>query len=45
MVDKETFLAGGDALKHPYTKALWAALPQNGFQNVDPEDFMGEADA
>ena len=45
VVDKETFMAGGDALKHPYTKALWAALPQNGFQNVDPEDFMGEADA
>lgn len=45
VVDKETFLAGGDALKHPYTKALWAALPQNGFQNVDPTDFMGEADA
>ena len=45
VVDKETFLAGGDALRHPYTKALWAALPQNGFQNVDPEDFMGEADA
>lgn len=44
-VDRDTFLAGGDALTHPYTKALWAALPQNGFQNVDPEDFMGEADA
>ena len=44
VVDKETFLAGGDALRHPYTTALWAALPQNGFQNVDPEDFMGEAD-
>ena len=45
VVDREAFLAGGDALKHPYTKALWAALPQNGFQNVDPTDFMGEADA
>ena len=44
-VDRDTFLAGGEALQHPYTKALWAALPQNGFQNVDPEDFMGEADA
>ena len=44
-VDRDTFLAGGDALTHPYTKALWAALPQNGFRNVDPEDFMGEADA
>ena len=45
VVDREAFIAGGDALKHPYTKALWAALPQNGFQNVDPEDFMGEVDA
>ncbi len=45
VVDRDTFLAGGDALKHPYTKALWAALPQNGFQNVDPTDFMGEAEA
>ena len=44
-VDRDTFLAGGEALTHPYTKALWAALPQNGFQNVDPEDFMGEAEA
>ena len=44
-VDRDTFLAGGEALTHPYPKALWAALPQNGFQNVDPEDFMGEADA
>ena len=45
VVDRDTFLAGGDALKHPYTRALWAALPQNGFQNVDPEDFMGEGEA
>ncbi|MBR3556784.1 MAG: ABC transporter ATP-binding protein [Oscillospiraceae bacterium] len=45
VVERDAFIAGGDALKHPYTKALWAALPQNGFQNVDPEDFMGEVDA
>ena len=44
-VDRDTFLTGGEALTHPYTKALWAALPQNGFRNVDPADFMGEGDA
>ena len=27
---------------HPYTRALWEALPQNGFKPVDPEDFMNE---
>ncbi len=37
---REEFLAGGEALRHPYTRALWAALPQNGFQAVAPEDFM-----
>lgn len=25
------FRAGPDALRHPYSKALWKALPQNGF--------------
>jgi len=40
--DKESFLQGGDAIKHPYTRALWAALPQNGFKAVSPEDFMKE---
>lgn len=29
---KEAFTGTGEALKHPYTKALWNALPQNGFQ-------------
>lgn len=32
----ETALASefhtGEALRHPYSKALWAAMPQNGFQ-------------
>ncbi|MCR4963977.1 MAG: ABC transporter ATP-binding protein [Firmicutes bacterium] len=40
--NREDFLKGGDALKHPYTRALWAALPRNGFQAVAPEDFMKE---
>ena len=28
------FMSGADALRHPYSKALWRALPQNGFQPV-----------
>lgn len=27
----EDFIAGKDYLRHPYTKALWDALPQNNF--------------
>jgi peptide/nickel transport system ATP-binding protein len=27
----EDFRRGVDALRHPYTKALWQAIPQNGF--------------
>lgn len=29
------FKIGPDALRHPYSKALWRALPQNGFQSID----------
>ena len=29
------FKAGPDALRHPYSKALWKALPQNGFEPID----------
>ena len=29
------FRTGPDALRHPYSKALWRALPQNGFQPID----------
>ncbi|WP_022774616.1 ABC transporter ATP-binding protein [Butyrivibrio sp. AE2015] len=28
------FLSGRDALRHPYTKALYDALPQNGFKPI-----------
>lgn len=28
------FLEGVDALRHPYSKALWKALPQNGFESI-----------
>ena len=29
------FKSGPDALRHPYSKALWRALPQNGFEPID----------
>ena len=29
------FKTGADALRHPYSKALWRALPQNGFMPID----------
>lgn len=29
------FKAGAEALRHPYSKALWKALPQNGFEPID----------
>lgn len=31
----ENFTAGPQALRHPYSRALWRALPQNGFEPVD----------
>lgn len=30
----EDFRNGPEALRHPYSKALWRALPQNGFQPI-----------
>lgn len=30
----EDFVAGEERLRHPYSKALWRALPQNGFQPI-----------
>lgn len=32
--DASDFCAGPDALRHPYSKALWRALPQNGFEPI-----------
>lgn len=29
------FKQGPHTLRHPYSKALWSALPQNGFQPID----------
>lgn len=30
----EDFIRGPEALRHPYSKALWNALPQNGFTPI-----------
>lgn len=29
------FLSGEESLRHPYSKALWRAMPQNGFEPLD----------
>ena len=29
------FRQGPDALRHPYSRALWKALPQNGFEPIE----------
>ena len=29
------FRTGPEALRHPYSRALWRALPQNGFEPID----------
>lgn len=34
MAEAEDFLQGEHALRHPYSKALWRALPQNGFEPI-----------
>lgn len=35
--------AGPEALRHPYTKALWRSLPQNGFTPIDGfQPYAGE---
>ncbi|MCR5127067.1 MAG: ABC transporter ATP-binding protein, partial [Lachnospiraceae bacterium] len=36
----EAFAEDGKGLEHPYTKALWVALPQNGFVPADPVQLM-----
>ncbi len=34
IADAEDFQKGPKALRHPYSKALWEALPQNGFKPI-----------
>jgi len=37
------FKAGPEALRHPYSAALWRALPQNGFQTIEGfQPYAGE---
>lgn len=38
------FRGDGSALSHPYSRALWRALPRNGFQLPDalPEELATE---
>ena len=39
----DDFRTGVEALRHPYSKALWKALPQNGFQPMDGfQPYAGE---
>lgn len=34
IADSKDFLEGPKALRHPYSRALWKALPQNGFEPI-----------
>ena len=34
MAAAQDFIKGPKALRHPYSKALWEALPQNGFKPI-----------
>ncbi|MEG0378552.1 MAG: ABC transporter ATP-binding protein [Eubacterium sp.] len=34
VTDAKDFREGPEALRHPYSKALWNALPQNGFKPI-----------
>lgn len=34
VADSKDFLKGKEALRHPYSQALWEALPQNGFKPI-----------
>lgn len=35
LAEAEDFRSGMEALRHPYSKALWRAMPQNGFQPIE----------
>lgn len=39
LVNAKNFSGTGKNLKHPYTKALWKALPQNDFTIAKPANF------
>ncbi|WP_333650048.1 ABC transporter ATP-binding protein [Lacrimispora sp.] len=39
VADAKAFEASPENVNHPYSKALWHALPQNGFQSVRGMDY------
>lgn len=39
---KEDFTGDGEQLRHPYSRALWRALPQNQFQPLDELTLRGK---
>lgn len=43
--DVADFTGDGERLRHPYTRALWRALPRNGFHVDDGSSAGGPADA
>lgn len=45
VVDAKAFEASPDNVKHPYSKALWHALPQNGFHSIRSKDYGEDIDA
>lgn len=42
IADVDDFTGEGEKLEHPYTKALWNALPQNGFQHLKEVNVNAE---
>ena len=36
----EDFIEGNEKVKHPYTRALWSALPQNNFEAVSLDEIV-----
>ena len=45
ILSSEDFAKGRDHIKHPYTRALWEALPQNGFADAYHKVFGTERQA
>lgn len=45
VVNAKAFEASPDNVKHPYSKALWHALPQNGFHSIRSKDYGDNLDA
>ncbi|TDF92768.1 ABC transporter ATP-binding protein [Paenibacillus piri] len=45
IADAKLFEASPDNVAHPYSKALWHALPQNGFHSIRGMDYGNYIDA